>query len=215
MKRFLVLLAGLFGFLALAAVIFLFLWPRPADTTDPRIFAEGPHEIDYCDLPVLDGNGARALDIPKAYTPQCGWESFPLPVLGDCREPLASGVIDMRGLWLAETGMPGHVERIEQCGDRTVITTTGIIHDFHTDGTLANGSRDIEPPHCVNTLVSISFTKDGTMAFHPFGLPMTIVTRRMEGDTLIWTYPRVDEEVRMKRICRLPDGDLSRPLTGD
>ena len=37
-----------------------------------------------------------------------------------------------------------HVERIEQCGDRTVVTAAGIIHDFHTDGTLRNGSRDVE-----------------------------------------------------------------------
>jgi hypothetical protein len=28
--------------------------------------------------------------------------------------------VDMRGLCLAHTGMVGHVERIEQCGDRVV-----------------------------------------------------------------------------------------------
>eukprot|EP00439_Symbiodinium_sp_Y106_P089250 s1_g1786.t1 len=94
-----------------------------------------------------------------------------MPVLAGCTEPLADGVVDMRGLWLAETGAVGHVERIEQCGNRTVVTSSGIIHDFHTDGTLANGSRDIEPPRCINTLVSIAFNDEGVMEFSPFGLP--------------------------------------------
>jgi hypothetical protein len=89
-----------------------------------------------------------------------------------------------------------------------VVTSSGIIHDFRTDGTLANDSRDIEPPTCANTFVSIDY-RDGVMNFHPFGLPYTIVTRRMDGDELVWTYPRVEGEVRMKRICKLP-GRLQR-----
>jgi len=202
----------LIGFIAVFLVLvvgglasFLFLAPRPADTTDDRIFEGDASLIDYCDLPALDGSGLNATQIPKAYTPGCGWESFPKPVLANCTEPLAEGVVDMRGLWIAETGAVGHVERIEQCGDRTVVTRSGIIHDFHTDGTLANGSRDIEPPRCMNTLVSIEFNEEGVMEFSPFGLPFTIVTRRMDGDTLVWTYPAIDGDTRMKRICKLPD----------
>ena len=42
------------------------------------------------------------------------------------------------------------------------------------------------------------------MKFSPFGLPYTIVTRRMEGEELVWTYPAVEGEVRMKRTCVLP-----------
>jgi hypothetical protein len=90
-----------------------------------------------------------------------------------------------------------------------VVTSSGIIHDFRTDGTLANGSRDIEPPSCVNTFVSIDY-RDGVMEFHPFGLPATIVTRRMDGDELLWTYPAIEGEVRMRRICRLPPDRLVR-----
>jgi hypothetical protein len=47
----------------------------------------------------------------------------------------------MRGLWMAYEGQDGHIERIESCGDRIVITSAGIIHDFHADGSLKNGSR--------------------------------------------------------------------------
>lgn len=210
MKTFVLsLAAGLVVVLAAFAGL-LFLWPRPPDTTDPRIFAGDAGEVDHCALPELDGQGPTADDIPKAFTPGCGWTHFPMPVLADCREPLPPGVPDLRGLWLAERGpMAGHVERIEQCGDRFVVTSSGIIHDFRTDGSLARGSRDIEPPHCLNTFVSIEWVGD-VLHFHPFGLPFTIVTRRLEGDTLVWTYPGVAGEVRMKRICRVPERWLAR-----
>ncbi|HBM90090.1 MAG TPA: hypothetical protein DD437_16200, partial [Rhodobiaceae bacterium] len=98
----------LIGFIAVFLVLvvgglasFLFLAPRPADTTDDRIFEGDASLIDYCDLPALDGSGLNATQIPKAYTPGCGWESFPKPVLANCTEPLAEGVVDMRGLWIA------------------------------------------------------------------------------------------------------------------
>ena len=205
MKKLVGFVAALLILVVGGVASFLFLAPRPADTTDLSIFEGDASLIDYCDLPELDGSGSTASQIPKAYTPGCGWDEFPLPVLAGCTEPLADGVVDMRGLWLAETGAVGHMERIEQCGNRTVVTSSGIIHDFHTDGTLANGSRDIEPPRCINTLVSIAFNDEGVMEFSPFGLPVTIVTRRMDGDSLVWTYPAIDGDTRMKRICKLPD----------
>lgn len=213
MRKALIALGTFVGVALVALLTFLFLWPRPADTTEPRVFAGDGAELDYCALPVLDGSGRQARDIPKAYTPGCGYERFPMPVLADCTEPLAPGAVDMRGLWQAYSGLPGHVERIEQCGDRVVVTAAGIIHDFHADGTLGNGSRDVEPPLCANTLVSVEF-RDDVLRFHPFGLPVTIVTRRMDGDELVWTYPRIDEDVRMRRICTLPDGAGLQPADG-
>ena len=137
-----------------------------------------------------------------------------MPVLAACSEPLADDVVDMRGLWQAYTGRVGHIERIEQCGNRTVVTTSGVIHDFRTDGTLKNGSRDIEPPRCLNTFVSIDY-KDDVMRFHPFGLPVTIVTRRRDGDELVWTYPAVEGDIRMKRICKLPREALGNIVQKD
>ncbi len=203
MKLLLAIVAGVLV-TPIAAIAVLFVVPRPADTTQARVFEADGRALDYCDLPELTGAGPSADDIPVAYTPECGWEGgWPMPVLADCTEPLGPGIADLRGLWLGTKGLVGHVERIEQCGNRTVVTAGGIIHDFRTDGTLANGSRDIEPPSCVNTFVAIDF-RDGVMSFHPFGLPFTIVKRWMDGDELVWTYPAIEGEIRMKRICKLP-----------
>ncbi|MDZ7784686.1 MAG: hypothetical protein U5K56_17680 [Halioglobus sp.] len=187
-----------------------FWWPRPPDTTEARVFLESGAHLDYCALPALDGNGLTARDIPKAYTPPapaCHYSEFPAPVLAHCSEPIAPGFPDLRGLWLAYTEPAGHLERIEQCGDRFVVTTAGIIHDFHADGTLENGSRDVEGMHnnCVNTWASISVDDNEVLRFHPFGLSaITVVKRWLEGDELYWKYPAFDEPVRMRRICEVP-----------
>lgn len=196
----------IFGLLAAAIGLLLcvlFFYPRPPDTTESRVFASDGADVDYCRLPVLDGRGARADEIPKAYTPDCGWERWPMPVLAHCSEPLDEGVADLRGLWRSISPGFDHVERIEQCGNRSVVTAAGVIHDFITDGSVANGSRDIERPTCMNTWVSIEW-EDGVMKFHPFGLPYTIVTRQREGDQLVWYYPVIGE-VRMERICEVPE----------
>ena len=66
----------------------------------------------------------------------------------------------MRGLWrLSGTGY--FLERIEQCGNRVVVTGHNIIHDFRLDGTLKNGARDIGAA-CNNFNAAVSF-KDETM----------------------------------------------------
>ena len=209
MKKALLSLAGLVTLLVAALAVVLFGLPRPADTTEARVSQGNAAALDHCSLPELDGSGLRADEIPKAFTPGCGWTEFPMPVLAHCTEPLAPNAVDMRGLWLAYTGAIGHVERIEQCGNRTVVTSSGIIHDFRTDGTLRNGSRDIEPPTCMNTFVAIDY-RDEVMRFHPFGLPYTAVTRRMDGDELVWTYFAIDGDIRMKRICELPEQSRRR-----
>lgn len=193
----------------LFAAFMLFVFPRPEDTTAPAVFAGDGSTLDYCDLPELSGGELTAAEIPKAFTPGCGWESWPMPILADCREPLAEGAQDLRGLWRSVgDGGRDHVERIEQCGNRTVVTTAGIIHDFFTDGTIKNGSRDIEPPRCMNTWVAIEWD-EGVLKFRPFGLPFVAVTRELQGDQLVWSYPQVGE-VRMERICRVPESHRTR-----
>jgi hypothetical protein len=189
----------------------MFWWPRPQDTTEARVFAADGAQLDYCVLPLLDGNGPSSAEIPKAYTPSepnCYYTMFPMPILQHCREPIAEGFPDMRGLWLSYDGLEGHMERIEQCGDRIVVTTHGIIHDFHADGTLKNGSRDTEGAtnSCVNTWASMDVDPDAVLNFHPFGISsITIVKRWMEGDELRWKYPRFDDVIKMRRICTVPD----------
>jgi len=192
----------------LAAVWLLGLQPRPPDTTEPSIFEPGAADVDYCRPAALDGAGPAADDIPKAYTPGCGWARWPGPVLASCREPLSAGARDLRGLWRSTDPSRPHVERIEQCGDRMVVTTAGIIHDFRTDGTLARGADDVEPPRCLRIRAAVSWRDDGVLAFRPFGLPWTVVTRRLEGDRLVWTYPG-QEPMTMTRICRLSEAGIS------
>jgi len=94
-----------------------------------------------------------------------------------------------------------YIERIEQCGNRTVVTSAGIIHDFITHGTLAHGARDVHP-NCMNVWAAVEW-RDGVMNFRPFGLPMVLVSRQLQGEQLVWMYPSLGE-VRMQRICRIP-----------
>ena len=67
---------------------------RPPLTTDPATLAGDGSELNYCDLPELDGSGKLAIDIPKGNTPGCGYEHFPLPILAQCTEPLVEGADD-------------------------------------------------------------------------------------------------------------------------
>ena len=86
----------------------------------------------------------QAADIPVAKTPAHGWQGsdWPAPVLAGCDEPLVEGAPDLRGVWRVEKGpLKGHVERVEQAGDRVVITAAGIIHDMFVNGTLEGGGQ--------------------------------------------------------------------------
>src|SRR5689334_23117578 len=98
----------------------------------------------------------KADEIPVAYTPPGGYgDTMPAPFLDQCDEPLVDGAPDLRGLWRTVSvewsdGMrpdpdpiAGHVERVEQCGNRVCITTTGVIHDMRADGTVEHGVHDV------------------------------------------------------------------------
>ena len=191
---------GLLLFIILCLALYAFLTPRPLDTTDLSIFLKDGKSVNYCDLTQLDGSGKSSYDIPKAYTPGCGFSKTPMPILASCTEPLAEGVVDMRGLWLGTSGRIGHLERIEQCGNRVVVTAYGTIHDFRVDGTLKNGARDVGIV-CNNFASAIRFDKV-TMVFKLFKL-FDVVTRKMEGEEMIFTF--VDGiQTRTKRICQYP-----------
>ena len=192
----------LFGFLAVLVIVILFYafaLPRPADTTDPAIFMKDGGSLNYCDLPVLDGSGKSANDIPKAYTPGCSYTTIPMPILAECTEPLAEGVVDMRGLWLGISDGDEHLERIEQCGNRVVITAFGIVHDFRLDGTLKNGARDVGLL-CNNFNSAIHFDEEGVMVFRLFNLFDTVF-REMRNEEMIFTFIN-GNEISTKRICQ-------------
>ena len=141
--------------------------------------------------PKLDSPNPTVLaaDIPVAKTPPGGYkDQFPSLILADCDEPLAPGAPDVRGVWLCISGkMKGHVERIEQAGNRVVITTGGVIHDGFFDGTLENGVHDIN----LKTGMAIDVAgdlKDGEIHFRPGGKRFVAVKRYLDGDDLIWRY---------------------------
>ena len=199
--------------LFLAAFWQLFLSSRPPLTTDPATLAGDGSTLDYCDLPVLDGSGKLAADIPKGNTPGCSYSHFPLPVLADCTEPLVPGAADIRGLWIGvEGGHVGHVERVEQCGRRTVVTSSGIIHDYGPNSTAGLNTDDTEGgvlftigdrEYCPRTSASMIW-ENRVLNFYAFGWGPRVVRRYPDGDELIWEY--VDGTItRMKRICTLPD----------
>jgi hypothetical protein len=114
MKKILLLLALVITGLFLFFFWLMFLSARPPLMTDPAALAGDGSSLNYCELPVLEGTGKMAADIPKGNTPGCGYDHFPLPILAECREPLPKGAADIRGLWRAVSGEIGHVERVEQ-----------------------------------------------------------------------------------------------------
>ena len=193
---------GLIAALVGALLFYAFALPRPADTTDPIVFLADGGALDYCQLPDLDGSSKTADHIPKAYTPGCNYTRVPMPILAECTEPLAEGVVDMRGLWQGVAGRLGHLERIEQCGNRVVITTSGLIHDFRVDGTLENGARDVGMA-CNNFNTAIHFDEQGVMVFRLFDLFDTVF-REMRGEEMIFTFAD-GVETRMERICQYPE----------
>jgi hypothetical protein len=101
---------------------------------------------------------------------------------------LAPGVPDLRGVWEVYEGrMTGHVERIEQAGNRIVITTGGLVHDMFADGTLENGVDDISGFDGPRIRVAATF-EGGVHKLRPLAKKVVAVTRRLVGDEMVWRY---------------------------
>lgn len=202
------------SFILLAGLFWLaYLSSRPPLTIDPATLAGDGSQINYCELPVLDGRGLTASDIPKGNTPGCGYSQFPLPVLRDCTEPLSEGADDIRGLWRAIGGArTGHIERVEQCGERVVVTAAGIIHDYGPNSTAGLNTNDTEgsvlftasgKDFCMRTSASMIW-EEKILNFYVFGWGPRVVRRYREGEFLIWEY--ADGSInKMERLCRLPE----------
>jgi hypothetical protein len=213
MIKWLLRLFVVLALLVVAAFWQLFFSARPPLTTDPETLAGDGSTLNYCERPELDGSGKRAADIPKGNTPGCGYSHFPLPILAGCTEPLPEGAADIRGLWLGvEGGHVGHVERVEQCGSRTVVTAAGLIHDYGPNSTAGLNTDDTEGSvlftlggreYCGRTSASMIWNK-GVLDFHVFGWGPVLVRRYLDGEQLVWEY--VDgSTTRMDRICTLPE----------
>lgn len=216
------LVKGLMGLSLLFLVAFwqLYFSERPALMTDPATLAGDGSTINYCELPELGGSGKMAVDIPKGNTPGCGYEHFPLPILAGCTEPLPEGADDIRGLWIGvKGGHVGHVERVEQCGSRVVVTAAGIIHDGGPNAnadTIGLNSNDVEgsvlfmigdKEYCGRTSASMEWDNK-VLNFNAFGFGPVVVKRYLErgaeGEQLVWEYAD-GSTTHMNRLCQLPD----------
>lgn len=212
MKRSLLALVGVLVAIPLLFVMAVLFYPRPENLTPAHVYEGDAHAVDYCDLPVLDGSGLMAAGIPQGHTPGCKYEKFPMPILAGCTEPLPEGATDMRGLWKIKEGSrgrAGHFERIEQCGNRFVVTAAGLIHDHTTDGRLAGASNDVtrlpvgSSEICLRSSATTEWI-DGRLQFYALGL-VPVVTRYIEEGEYKWDYPRFGTTT-MERICKLPEG---------
>lgn len=163
----------------------------------------------------------RPGDIPVAHTPRGGYgATFPEPVLAGCHEPLAAGAPDLRGLWqvtkVEVKGVPApkthsayrHFERIEQCGDRIVITGSGIIHDMRCDGTIEHGVNDVAARDFKTRIRVTAAYENGVHILRPTGILIRlmvllrgyspVITRRRDGADMIWEYTNFT--ARLRRI---------------
>ncbi len=131
----------------------------------------------------------KASDIPVAHTPPGGYREWPAPVLAGCDEPLAEGVPDLRGVWQAHRGpLKGHVERVEQAGNRVVITAGGVVHDMFADGTLAGGVNDVSSSGGATRISVVARFEDGRLNLYPGDRGVAVVTRYLDGDEMVWRY---------------------------
>ena len=173
------------------------------------VMSARPHDPSDYARPELDGSGPAAADIPLDGTkPGATLDAWPPRTLDGCCEPLADGVPDLRGVWEVVDGrMKGHVERIEQAGNRITIAVGGLVHDMFCDGTLENGVDDIAGFDGDRIRVAATF-EDGVHKLRPFGRKVVAVTRRLDGDELVWRYGPF-----RNRLRRLAGPPLDHPAT--
>ena len=137
--------------------------------------------------------------IPVAHTPAGGYGSeFPSEVLAGCNEAVVAGAPDLRGLWKVVSvevngaadpvhRVIGHGQRIEQAGDRIVITGGGVIHDMRCDGSAENGVNDVAERDFATPITVVATYENGVHVLRPVGIPIE-VTRRREGAQMVWGH---------------------------
>ena|SRR5450755_1030075 len=138
-------------------------------------------------------------DIPVANTPPGGYgDTFPAPILTGCTDALAADAPDLRGVWrvveveagghvVTDHPALGHVQRVEQCGDRLVVTAGGIIHDMRCDGSIEHGVHDVAEFDKQTPITVIASYEHGVHVLRPVGVPIE-VTRHRDGADMIWNY---------------------------
>lgn len=137
--------------------------------------------------------------IPVAYTPAGGYgDHVPAPILAGCTDPLVHGAPDLRGWWrtveVLVDGVPqadhpalGHRQRVEQAGDRVVVTGGGVVHDMRCDGTLEHGVHDVAEFDKATEITVVATYEDGVHVLRPVGMPIE-VKRWRQGPDMMWQY---------------------------
>lgn len=170
-----------------------------------------PHDPADYEIPDLDGSGPKVPEIPLDSTAaDASWNGWPPRTLDGCREPLVDDAADMRGVWECYEGrMKGHVERVEQAGNRVTITTGGLVHDMFCDGTLENGVDDTAGIGGRRIRVAATW-ENGVHKLRPFNKKVVAVTRRIDAETgdLLWRYGPYKNRLR-----RLTEPPLDHPAT--
>ena len=95
------------------------------------------------------------------------------------------------GAVLDDHPLNGSVQRIEQCGDRVVITAGRIIHDMRADGTLEHGVEDVAEMDLKTRIRVAAVFEAGRLDLHPNGVDPTrpaLVTRQLVDGDLLWQY---------------------------
>jgi haloalkane dehalogenase len=158
----------------------------------------------------LPENSAKlvANDFPIGHTPPGYWKDMPDLILGGCTEPLVEGAVDMRGTWKVievdsknpqAQRMIGGIQRIEQCGNRVVVTSGGVTHDMRCDGTYENGVNDIGEGSLNGQKISVSASfENGVHVLRPKGMPIT-VERERDGEFLLWRYGPI-ANMKLERV---------------
>ena len=140
----------------------------------------------------------RANDVPIAHTPSGGWSDMPEAFLDGCTEPLVDEAPDLRGTWkvvaVAVNGTDdpthaaiGRTQRIEQAGDRLIVTASKIVHDMRCDGTEQHGVHDVAERDLATPITVVATYEDGVHILRPVGLPIE-VKRRRDGEQMVWDY---------------------------
>ena len=150
---------------------------------------------------------------PTAHTPSGGYgDEMPSPVLAGCTDPLVEGAPDLRGTWRVVGATAGgvrlpadhriwsHIERIEQAADRVVVTGAGVVHDMVADGTFEHGVNDVMAVDFVTPISVAASFEDGALVLRPRDLAGVEVSRRRDGEHLIWTYHTLFT-ARLERIA--------------
>jgi hypothetical protein len=150
-------------------------------------------------------------DIAVAHTPPGGYGStMPLPVLARCSEPIVAGAPDLRGTWRVvafasdDPAFDGarlrdHVERLEQAGDRLVVTGGGVVHDMRADGTVEHGVDDVMAVDFTTPIRVAATFEEGVLVLRPVGMPGVEVRRWRHGDQLVWQYGQLFT-ARLERV---------------